>query len=152
MTRPVRGGRRWRRAGAGFGLALALLNAVAWQHAWQFTHFAATGKPRTPDPEHLSLLQRQMLLVTGITLPRPQACVAPSGYRALRLPLPGGAWLGAWAAPAAGGAPTRGTVVLLHGYGGEKSSLLPEAAFFRQLGYRCCSLIFAVGAARRATT
>ena len=128
-------------------LGFALLNAVAWQHAWQFTHFAAPDQARTPDPTHLTRPQRLALLATGVTLPRPPAAPVPAGYRSLRLPLPGGEWLGAWAAPALDTGPTRGTVVVLHGYGGEKGSLVTEAAFFRELGYRVLLVDFRGGGA-----
>lgn len=130
-----------------FLVAFAVLNAVAWQHAWQFTHFAGPGHPRTPPPARLSQWQRLTLPVTGVTLPRPVVHPTPAGYHPLRLPLPGGEWLGAWAAPAAGAGRSRGTVLLLHGYGGEKSSLLLEAAAFRCLGYRVLLLDFRGGGA-----
>ncbi len=128
------------------------LNAVAWQHAWQFTHFAEDGE-RTPDPAQMTTVGRLNLLLTGVTLPRPVARPCPVGYRALRIPLASGEWLGAWTAPAladldrSGAAPARGTVLLLHGYGGEKGSLLDEAAYFRQLGYRVVLVDFRGGGA-----
>lgn len=133
------------RAATGLFVAFGLLNAVAWQHAWQFTHFATPGQPRPPDPTRLSKPARLALVVTGVTLPRPPARAVPAGYRAERLQLPNGAWLGLWTAPSTLATPARGTVMLLHGYGGEKGSLLPEAAFFRQIGYKVVLVDFRGG-------
>lgn len=145
-------GKRGRLAATGIIVAFVLLNAVAWQHAWQFTHFADPTDARTPGPAGLSAGRRAALLLSGVTLPRPVAQPVPPGYRALRLPLPqqsgqAAEWLGAWAAPALTAAPARGTVVLLHGYGGEKSSLLAEATAFRQMGYRVLLVDFRGGGA-----
>ena len=47
--------------------------------------------------------------------------------------------LEAWYLPSAG---NKGTVAMFHGHGGKKSSLLPEAANFRKLGYHTLLLDF----------
>lgn len=135
----------WRTARRRLGWAVLVtfigLNLIAWLHAWHFTHFAAAGA-RTGVPT--TAWGRARLLLTGVTLPRPRGSQRPAAYRALRIRLPHGEWLGAWTAPAASGA-CRGTVLLFHGYGGQKSTLLPEAEAFRTLGYRVLLLDFRGG-------
>lgn len=117
---------------------------MAFSHAWHFTHFAAASEVRTRVPT--TGPGRLRLLLTGATLPRPRNGPRPAAYRPLRLTLPAGQWLGAWAAPARQ-KPSRGTVLLFHGYGGEKSALLPEAEAFRALGYRVLLVDFRGGGA-----
>lgn len=104
----------------------------------------AASEARTRVPT--TGLGRLRLLLTGATLPRPCNGPRPAAYRPLRLALPTGQWLGAWAAPARR-QPSRGTVLLFHGYGGEKSALLPEAEAFRALGFRVLLVDFRGGGA-----
>ena len=45
-------------------LAFALLNAVAFFHAWRFTHFIADAGPHSASPEQLTLTQKLGVLLT----------------------------------------------------------------------------------------
>ncbi len=114
-----------------FIIAALAINALAFRHAWSFTHYAAVGaRPEVPNTP----FGRLQLLLSGMTLPRPVPERRPAAYRSLRIPLTANRWLGAWTGAAIG--PKRGTVLLFHGYGGEKSALVPEAEAFRALGWR----------------
>ena len=46
-------------------VSFAALNAVAFFHAWRFTHFANEPGLHSPNPEQLSPGQKLMLLLTG---------------------------------------------------------------------------------------
>jgi alpha-beta hydrolase superfamily lysophospholipase len=125
---------------------LLLLNVVAFNHAWHFTHFSAEARPRTPSPEKLTLPAKLGLLLTGVVNPKPAASGVPAfPYETLALDSPNGRlemWYSAVAAP-------QGSVALFHGYTSDKSKLLTEAAFFRSLGY-CVLLVDLSGAGNSA--
>lgn len=115
---------------AGFGA----MNAVAFFHAWRFTHFSNEAGIHSPNPEQLSSGQKLWLLLTGIRNPKPRNGPKPSfPVETVTIASPNGA-LEAWfARPDSGRA--RGTVALFHGYTSSKSHLTHEASYFRRLGY-----------------
>ena len=110
------------------------MNAVAFFHAWRFTHFANEPGLHSPNPEQLSPGQKLWLLLTGIRNPKPQNGPQPAfPVETVTINSPNGpleAWL---ARPDSGRA--RGTVALFHGYTSSKSHLTHEAGYFRRLGY-----------------
>ncbi|RYU82110.1 alpha/beta hydrolase [Hymenobacter persicinus] len=109
-----------------------LLNIVAFNHAWHFTHFRGEAGPRTSSPEKLSVAAKLGLLLTGVANPKPTGAAVPAfPYQTLALDGPNGR-LEMWYSPVE--AP-KGSVALFHGYTSDKSRLLTEAAFFRSLGY-----------------
>ncbi len=114
-----------------------MLNTVAAFHAWHFTHFAPATAARTLPPDQLSSVQKLKILFTGVSLPKPVARSQPAvGYEDVRLQddTPG------WWLPVPN---AKGTVLLAHGYGGEKSSMLGRALVFRKLGYQTLLIDFA---------
>jgi len=121
-------------------LGFLLVNAVAFFHAWRFTHFTIEAGPHTKNPEQLTPLQKLGILLTGIENPKPVNRQTPGfPYRSIYLNGPNGrleAWYGA--VPHA-----RGTVALFHGYTSSKGKLLTEAATFRRLGYNVLLTDFA---------
>lgn len=120
----------------GLGLGgFLLLNIVAFSHAWRFTHFGNAEALRTADPENLSLPQKAKVLFTGVVIPKPSNTTVPSSpYTTVWIPSREGQEMeGWWMVDSA----SIGTVLLFHGYAGKKSSLLPEAAAFQELGYDC---------------
>jgi pimeloyl-ACP methyl ester carboxylesterase len=114
------------------GVGVLLLNAVAFFHAWRFTHFITEPGARTSNPEKLTSFQKFGVLLTGLKNPKPSNHTTPAfPYATIYLGSPNGrleAWYGPVARP-------RGTVALFHGYTSCKSKLLTEAAYFRRLGY-----------------
>ena len=48
------------------------MNAVAFFHAWRFTHFSNEPGMHSPNPEQLSPDWKLWLLLTGIRNPKPQ--------------------------------------------------------------------------------
>ncbi len=114
--------------------AFGLMNAVAFFHAWRFTHFANEPGLHSPNPEKLTGRQRLWLLLTGIRNPKPDAGPRPAfPVENVTIASPNGP-LAAWYAPPDSGR-CRGTVALFHGYTRSKGSLATEAGYFRRLGY-----------------
>ena len=114
--------------------AFGTLNAVAFFHAWRFTHFSNEPGLHSPNPEQLGPGQKGWLLLTGIRNPKPHNGPKPSfPVETVTINSPNGA-LEAWFARPDSGR-TRGTVVLFHGYTSSKSHLTHEAGYFRRLGY-----------------
>ncbi|MCD9016746.1 alpha/beta hydrolase [Parachryseolinea silvisoli] len=112
-------------------VAFAAMNAVAFLHAYTFTHFSSPDVVRTKDPEELSVFAKAGLLFTGIDNPRPQAKEQPAdAFETVYVQSSGKLQCWRIAQPGA-----KGTVILFHGYAGEKSSLLGRAAEFRKMGY-----------------
>jgi pimeloyl-ACP methyl ester carboxylesterase len=130
--------RKWKRWVLGVGVAaavgFALLNALAYRHAYLMLHFQGS-KAKTEKPENLSVGQKIKVLLWGVSLPRPDGKLPVSGFdssaRSLQIPGTNGIKLGAWYAPGA----TNGTLVILfHGYTADKTSMVAEAKAFLDLG------------------
>lgn len=121
----------------------ALLNVLAYRHAWSMTHFVLAGRGATRAEslrhraEPRSFFEKVHLAVNGVAIERPAEEARPDGRD---LPyevhnFPGGAGrLAAWHIPHEQSA---GLVVLFHGYAASKARLLPEARAFHDLGYAC---------------
>ncbi len=112
-------------------------NALAFRHARAFTHYAESGED-TEDPEDLSFEDKARILLTGPVMTRPENRRRPPfwyGYKTHTFPSSGGIELEAWHLPR-NGAPA--LVVMFHGYGTAKASMLDEAKALRSLG---CSVL-----------
>lgn len=121
-------------------LALVLANAVIAMHARSMLHFSETGE-RTPDAEKLSLLTKLKLVFTGPTVPKPKARKNPEQYDLVvtkeKIQAFDGINLDVWdVEPRPTSTKSPGVILMLHGYGVEKSQLLPEAKVFKDLGFR----------------
>jgi dipeptidyl aminopeptidase/acylaminoacyl peptidase len=114
------------------------LNAVAYRQAWAMMHFTSDGV-RTEKPENLSFGKKIEVLFCGVDLPRPHSSLTPDklglACRAIVIPETNGIRLGAWYCPAA---PSGPLVILFHGYAGDKSGMLPEAAAILEMN---CSVM-----------
>ena len=118
-----------------------LLNIVAFNHAWQFTHFSAAEKSRTRDPEDLGIGDKIKTLFVGIDNPRPTNQTPTEAFSPMFIPsreeMKMEAWLMEQKTDSA-----RGIVLLFHGYAGHKSSLMPQANAFREMGYHAVLVDF----------
>lgn len=124
----------WRWWAAAGGLLLLGSQVVIYNHAWALTHFVEGGE-RTAKPEALSSAEKARLLVTGVRIPRPQNLDDPSTlglrfetHRVASV----GETLELWTLPHP--APV-GEVLLFHGYGGCKSTLLPAMQAWHARGW-----------------
>jgi uncharacterized protein len=126
---------RWLTLCLVFVLAFLALNVVAFNQAWSMTHFV-TGGSRTSAPEGLALLEKARVALVGVRLPKPVNNIDPSLYRlpseTVRFGGATGVELEGWYIPHS---QAKGIVLLAHGYGACKASLLYEANAFDQLGY-----------------
>ncbi len=143
--------RRWLKRIIQTLLALfVLLNVLAAIHAYQFTHFSAAAAKRSSDPLEMSVGEKAKTLLLGVNNPRPVNVQLPdTSYEHVIIASPDS--LACWwiKVPDA-----RGTVILFHGYAGEKSSLLARAKAFRRLGYHTLLVDFtgAGGSAGNSTS
>jgi alpha-beta hydrolase superfamily lysophospholipase len=127
--------------GLGLLAVFAILNLLAYRHAWAMTHFARAdertrrGESWRERSRPASVLERVHLVVGGVAIQRP---ADPLGPDTLNLPhevhtIVGDAGrLSAWYVPKKDAV---GVVVLFHGYGDDKSRLLPEARALHELGF-----------------
>ena len=108
-----------------------LMNVVAFFHAWKFTHFAEDGLKKTKNGSQLSFTEKISALFLGVNNPRPQNAMLPARpFESIRLQ--SNKAIVGWRIRAKA---SRGTVILFHGYGGTKSSLLDKSDEFLKLGY-----------------
>lgn len=133
-----RGLRHWRSlALAAFVAGIVGVNVVAWRHARAMSRFVRSGE-RTASPEKLGATARLRVLLTGVTLPRPENHRTPKDFelefQAIHFPGAKKIQLEAWLIPAKAGG-TNGIALLFHGYGASKASLLPQAKEFHALGW-----------------
>ncbi len=120
-----------RKVGITLLVVVFLANAVAFQHAYRFTHFTRDNRERTHDPEELSAITKARILLTGIDNPKPKHTALPK-HSFNTVLIESDVQLEAWHIIAPD---SRGTVILFHGYAGEKSSLITRAEEFLRLGY-----------------
>ena len=112
-------------------------NVVAWLHSRAMSRFVRSGD-RTESPEKLGGVAKLRVLLMGVTLPRPENRRTPKDvnleFQTVRFAGAKGIQLEAWFLPA-NAATTHGIVLLFHGYGASKESLLAPAVEFHALGW-----------------
>jgi uncharacterized protein len=107
------------------------VNMLAFVHAYKFTHFSSKASIRTRDPKELSPLVKTKVLLTGIDNPKPTRTATPKlNFKTIQIK--SDVLLEAWHVTTF---PSKGTVILFHGYSGEKSALISRAEEFTKLGY-----------------
>jgi alpha-beta hydrolase superfamily lysophospholipase len=107
-----------------------LMNVVAFFHAYKFTHFSNTTQPKTKS-EKLSFGGKVKALFFGISNPRPENKIKPQ-HPYETITLQSNKKIECWLIKADS---SKGTVIMFHGYGGEKSSMLDKADEFLKSGY-----------------
>ncbi|WP_177192017.1 alpha/beta hydrolase [Chitinophaga arvensicola] len=117
-----------------------VLNIVIAFHAWKFTHFYDEGGRRNKLPEQMSTGEKMKIIFFGVRIAKSVIRNHPTvPYETVSLRTAAGLKLEGWWIPAPSAV---GTVILFHGYNGNKGSLFPEAGRFRQLGYNTFLLDF----------
>lgn len=118
----------------------AMMNIVAAFHAYKFTHFKAESASKTKNPEQLSTLKKITTLIFGVNNPRPENKQTPS-QSFQTIIISSNKKLEAWYIPAREHT-TKGTVILFHGYSGNKASMLDKSDAFLEMGYNTMLLDF----------
>lgn len=117
-----------------------LLNIIAAFHAWKFTHFYPSGQFSKRLPEQMSALEKTKTILFGVRISRSTLNHTPdTKYNTITLHTANGLGLEGWWIPVPS---AKGTVILFHGYNGAKDGPLPEAAYFRSLGYNTLLMDF----------
>lgn len=112
-------------------LPFLALNTIAYNHAYQFTHFTPPAEGGKVNAYQLSASEKIKALFLGVANPRPENIKVPTQpFEHIRLQ--GDKMLSCWLIRVP---EPKGTVILFHGYGGEKSTMLDKATEFGQLGY-----------------
>ncbi|QHV95808.1 alpha/beta hydrolase [Spirosoma endbachense] len=108
-----------------------LVNIVAFFHAYKFTHFADTEGKITESPDKLSVIDKIEPLLFGINNPRPKNKMKPTQpFETVKLQ--SNKAIGCWHIKADS---AKGTIILFHGYAGDKSRMLDKSDEFIKQGY-----------------
>ena len=108
-----------------------VMNIVAIFHAYKFTHFSSDKVARTQDPARLNVRQKLNTLIFGVDNPRPINARYPS-REFQTVTLKSNKKIECWYIPHS---KPQGTVIVYHGFSGNKSSMLDKADEFYNLGY-----------------
>src|SRR5688500_11372371 len=100
-------------------ILFVLMNAIAYLHAYKFTHFDKSEN-KTKHAKNLSLGLKVKALVLGVNNPRPENKKLPD-IKFETIKLTSNKLIECWSIKADS---SKGSVILFHGYGGEKSSML----------------------------
>ena len=107
-----------------------VMNIITFFHAYKFTHFSDSGTPKI-KPENLSTSQKAGMLFFGVNNPKPVNTKSPTQkYTTLRLK--SNVEIECWSVKIPN---SKGTVILFHGYAGEKSQFISQSDEFIKMGY-----------------
>jgi len=129
-----------------FFVAFILLNWVAYNHAYRFTHTDVSLQGEHPQGQvykmsRSSLWDKIGYAFWGISIPKSKNDREPNGDFHLKSIVAGQDTLEAWWMETNEDEP-KGIVILCHGYGSCKSQLLPATYWFLTQGYDCLSFDF----------
>jgi hypothetical protein len=107
------------------------INVIAYFHAYKFTHFADNTVTKTKNAKSLSTTEKIKTLIFGVDNPRPQNKSLPiQPFTTVKLN--SNKEIECWSIKTEN---SKGTVILFHGFGGQKSSMLDKSDVFLRLGY-----------------
>jgi len=108
-----------------------MINSIAFFHAYRFTHFTENKSEKTKSPEKQSSFEKTKTLFLGVNNPKPKNLKFPSQkYKTVLLK--SNKKIECWLIKNEN---SKGTIILFHGYGSEKSSLISKSDEFLKLGY-----------------
>lgn len=114
-----------------FALLFILMNIIAFMHAYKFTHFSDPSGTLTKNPGALSRSEKIKAVFLGVSNPRPVNTNKPS-QRFETIKLKSNKEIECWSISADS---SNSTVLIFHGYRGDKSRMLDKANFFLEQGY-----------------
>lgn len=112
-------------------LVFLFMNTIAIFHAYKLTHFASADSEKTKSSNQLSASEKVKTILFGVTNPKPVNTKLPS-QKFETIFLKSNKLIECWSIKTDN---PKGTVVLFHGYNGNKSSLLDKSDEFLKLGY-----------------
>lgn len=120
-------------------ILFVLLNVIAALHAYKFTHFSNRQSAKT-KVKGLTFSDKVWLGLTGISNPKPKNKRLPGKpFDSITFESNGNK-IECWLIKADS---AKGTIILFHGYTGEKSGMLDKADVFLRLGYNTLLVDFA---------
>ena len=118
---------------------MMLLNGAVFFHTWHITHFCEADNRAFVPPDKMNFNTKVGALFTGIYNPKSKDDSLPAvPYQVVPLTA-NGHNLEAWDIPADG---NNGTVLILHGFKGSKSSMMPITEYFHAQGMNTFVLDF----------
>jgi len=112
-------------------ILFVIVNIIAFIHAYKFTHFAENGSIKTKSPEKLSSFEKVKTLIFGVNNPKPKNTkFPPQKYETITLK--SNKEIECWLIKTEN---SKGTIILFHGYGAEKSSMIDKSNEFTKLGF-----------------
>lgn len=122
---------KWKKAFRLILIAFLLMNVIAFVHAYKFTHFSDSFSEKTKSPENLSVVEKIQTLVFGVNNPKPKSKKNPTQQFDV-VKLKSNKEIECWFIK---NQKPKGTVILYHGYGAEKSSMLDKSDAFQKMGF-----------------
>lgn len=123
-------------------VAFIALNVIAYRQARAMTHYSGDRKA-TPSMEKLSSIQKAGVLLFGAQMPRPANKKTPAEfglpYEVVTMTGAHGLPLEAWFVPCV---QAKGIVLMFHGHGGCKESLLAAAESFHRMNFEALLVDF----------
>jgi alpha-beta hydrolase superfamily lysophospholipase len=117
-----------------------LLNIVVAFHAYKFTHFSDYSTSPAKRTEQMTGWEKTKTILFGVNYSkRPIKDYPASAYQTFHATTADGLDLEGWYMPKDS---SKGTVILLHGHGGNKEGVLTEANNFYNYGYNVCLVDF----------
>ncbi|WP_246011723.1 alpha/beta hydrolase [Flavobacterium piscinae] len=107
------------------------MNVIAIFHSYKFTHFAESKSEKTKTPAKLSTIEKISTILFGVNNPKPINKKKPS-ITFETIYIQSNKEIECWDIKTSH---SKGTIILFHGYGGNKSSMLDKAEVFRDLGF-----------------
>jgi alpha-beta hydrolase superfamily lysophospholipase len=126
----AKGNKYVRRLVWAIAIIFVLMNVIAIFHSYKFTHFSNKVYKKT-DANTLTNAQKAGIVFFGIDNPRPVNTTKPSQpYETVRIS--SNVAIECWSIKVPN---PKGTVILFHGYGGDKSQMIDKSDEFIAMGY-----------------
>lgn len=107
------------------------MNIVSIFHAYKFTHFSKSDIEKTKSSVKLSTINKIETLIFGVNNPRPENTTIPTNdFEVIKIK--SNKEIECWSIKTEN---AKGSIILFHGYGGNKSLMLDKAEVFVKLGY-----------------